>query len=296
MWSATKSGGPSAEHADVPSSEETPIALERSNSIRGPEEDLNGRAEDACSMTSSGTWHHVEPLDDIISASDSEGREVYARGVSPGRPLSSKGLQRPPIAAPSFGPSIAKEAEETENLSTPASASDKGLKSRSGEKHSSKRAASREGKQDREAVPAGPNAQSHQQSLASGQDITVHKAGPLDANAGVTAKSPTVEGTRGEGFPSQDDLASISAPPSTATNDKEDEGSGRDSVTKSQMENAQGSGSPDQRPGAWGWSSWSKLTEQFREAASGAARDVQELTTSFQQVTQAVQDLKPYEE
>lgn len=288
MRSATKSGG-SAQH--TPSSEGTLTALESNQGIRGPEVDLTGRAEDACSVDSSSeTWHHVEALDEVISASDSEGREVYIRGASPDRlsaKVLSKGFMEKDVAGPSAGPPISKAAKEIEKLSTPASATDNGLKSRPAEMHSSKRASARE------MVPDGPNAQSDQQSPASGQAATVHKAGLLDANEGVNTQTPTVEGTGGKGSSSQDDAAGISEASQTTSVGKEDEESGHEGARRSQKERAQRSGSPDQGGGAWGWtSSWSKLTEQFREAASGAARDVQELTTSFQQVRLIVLFLK----
>jgi hypothetical protein len=287
MWSEKGS----SQHADIPNSEGTLTVLEASQAIRGPEED-RGRAEDDCFTDSSETWHHVEPVDEVISASDSEGREVYARGVSPDRPLSTEVLPPLPFMEKSSRSPIPKPAKDAEKLSTPAPTSDKGLKPRSGEK--SKRAATREDKQDRQLkMPDGATAQSDQQPIASGQDITVNEVGLSDGSEVevVGAQTPTVEGTDGKTSSSQDDVPNNSEGLQTASNGKEDGGSGHGSVRKPQKENAQGvaafAGPPDQRSGAWGWTSWSKLTEQFREGVSGAARDVQELTTSFQQVTHA---------
>jgi hypothetical protein len=47
-----------------------------------------------------------------------------------------------------------------------------------------------------------------------------------------------------------------------------------------------------QSGGGWGWGSWTKLSKQMHAAAEGVVRDVNELTTSFQQVTPVLYNAK----
>jgi hypothetical protein len=259
------------------------------------------------------TWDHVEPVDEVISASDSEGREAYARLSRGTSPDDSRPLHVPAKAAPSQtvlekSNAAARGTAKKEAISAiaeeqpllPSDSSGKGVKKTpSAGKPSSKRTPP-----GKEPLPG--QSEQNDGSINASVQKEVKTAGKLTGlqsgqalpggPKGEASETLTVEGQGGRQTQSQvapGPAQSSSREPSTVKS-HEEEGEGasvgdlelpvkvEESGDATKDSNADGVLESNQP--AWGWKSWTKLTEQLREAASGAARDVQELTSSFQQV------------
>lgn len=294
----------------LPSSQqgsEDPEGQNQANSENKPlissSEGLHGPAGDElvpAGTESLDTWDHIEPVDEVISASDSEGREAYATLSSGASPNGSRAFKMPTkatLANPAGAnksekvPSVIKEqkiedADETQPTA-PSDTLGKGVKTPSGASPSSKRALPRKEKQVGQlGQSSGPVA------VPPGESVRVQNS---SSKPGLT-ETLTDEEQSGRQGSSQLEPTTIQSPSGQAdagrdygAEDKGDSGASQDSYIKAMKleEPPKGDSSgnaPDQNQGAWGWKSWTKLTEQLKEAASGAARDVQELTTSFQQV------------
>eukprot|EP00884_Botryococcus_braunii_P008010 jgi/Botrbrau1/1720/Bobra.116_2s0062.1 len=304
----TKDPLPSSQQVSDGSNAQVQAVSESKQSINSSEGPRGQAVDELHSATESlETWDHIEHVDEVISASDSEGREAYASLGSGAVHDSSRLFNMPAKATPAQASTNNKDTavrvstkepktSKTDQLQPKISSEGigKGAKTPAGAS-SSKRASLRKEKQVGQPSPTetaddqqlGNPAQEPARIQSNSSKPGVSKPGltetlaegeqsgrqdPLQIEAADTQSSSQQPGTwKGDGRESEGDSGHQETPIEANKLEEAARSSCPDSV-------------PDQQQAAWGWKSWAKLTEQLKEAASGAARDVQELTTSFQQV------------